>query len=117
MASVLISPYLDELSANIRARPVPWEGYQRASLLSEEEVKRIKAIDKQPIEARRDIVTKESDDYAHLVMKMLGKIKRVDILQYTLVLAGDFISESPAFAQSLISITNGDNMPYMPFIK
>lgn len=117
MASILISPYLDELSANIRARPIPWEGYQRASLISENEVQRIKAIDKQPTAKKREIVMNESDDYAQLVMNLLSKIKRVDILQYTLVLAGDFISETQAFAHSLSSLTGGDDMSYAPFIK
>lgn len=117
MASILISPYLDELTANIRARPIPWEGYQRASLISENEVKQIKAIDKQPAAKKKEIVSKESDDYARLVSDMLGKIKRVDILQYTLVLAGDFISESSSFAQSLISLGDGSDSPYSPFIK
>lgn len=117
MASLLISPYLDELTANIRARPIPWEGYQRASLISEDEVRRIKAIDKQPATKKQEIVTKDCDEYAQLVMNLLGKIKRVDILQYTLVLAGDFISESEAFAHSLISTTTGDGMPYAPFIR
>lgn len=117
MASILISPYLDELTANIRARPIPWEGYQRASLISEDEVRKIKAIDKQPAAKKREIITKESDDYARLVSNMLGKIKRVDIIQYTLVLAGDFISESSSFAQSLISLGDGGSSPYSPFIK
>ncbi|CCG81582.1 putative Vacuolar ATP synthase subunit H [Taphrina deformans PYCC 5710] len=117
MSSVLISPYLDELTANIRARPIPWEGYQRASLISEDEVKRIKAIDKQPALRKHEIISAESDEYAQLVMNLLSKIKRVDILQYTLVLAGDFISEVDAFAQSLISTTDGDDMPYSSFIK
>ena len=117
MSSVLISPYLDELTANIRARPIPWEGYQRASLINEDEVKRIKAIDKQPAARKHEIITSESDEYAQLVMNLLNKIKRVDILQYTLVLAGDFISEVDAFARSLISTTNGEDMPYAPFIK
>lgn len=117
MASILISPYLDEVTANIRARPIPWEGYQRASLLSEEEVTQIKTIDKQPASKRQEIISKQSDEYAHLVMSMLGKIKRIDILQYTLVLAGDFIAESHTFAQSLLSHENGDEAAYKPFIK
>lgn len=117
MASILISPYLDELTANIRARPIPWEGYSRASLISDEETRKIKAIDKQPLARKQEIISKESDEYAQLVMTMLGKIKRVDILQYTLVLAGDFISESDRFAQSLLSSTGDDDMPYGPFIR
>lgn len=117
MAAVLISPYLDELTANIRARPIPWDGYSRASLISEEETKKIKAIDKQPTAKKAEIISQESDDYAELVMAMLAKIKRVDILQYTLVLAGDFISESDKFAHSLLSTTDGEGMPYAPFIK
>lgn len=117
MASILISPYLDEVTANIRARPIPWEGYQRASLISEEEMTKIKAIDKQPASQRQEIISKQSDEYASLIMSMLGKIKRIDILQYVLVLAGDFISESRTFAQSLVSNETGEGMPYAPFVK
>lgn len=117
MASVLISPYLDEVTANIRARPIPWEGYQRASLLSEDEVSKIKAIDKQPASKRQEMISNQSDEYANLVTTMLGKIKRTDILQYVLVLAGDFIAESRMFSQSLLTNHSGDDSPYTPFIK
>lgn len=117
MASILISPYLDELTANIRARPIPWEGYQRANLISEDEIKKIKAVDKQPLAEKTQIISKQSQEYARLILDLLGRMKRVDILQYTLVLAGDFISESKEFAQALLSSSNDKESPYSPFIK
>ena len=49
---------------------------------------------------------------------MLDKIKRIDILQYTLVLAGEFISDSDKFGKALLSNAGDDKeAPYKPFIK
>ncbi|CDO69013.1 hypothetical protein BN946_scf184834.g20 [Trametes cinnabarina] len=49
MSITLVSnPYLDETSAKIRAKPVPWEGYQRAGLITSEELSLIKKVERQP---------------------------------------------------------------------
>lgn len=45
--------WLNELTARIRSRPIPWEGYQRADLVSAEELKLIKKVDAKGVGAGR----------------------------------------------------------------
>ncbi|ORY75458.1 armadillo-type protein [Protomyces lactucae-debilis] len=100
MASIL-SPFLASLADNIRARPIPWQGYQRAGLITDEQVERIKAIDKQPLAKKRELLEKESREYAQLLMKLVREMKRVDILQYTLVLLSDLAQSSEVLSEAL----------------
>jgi V-type H+-transporting ATPase subunit H len=100
MAAIL-SPFLASLGDNIRARPIPWQGFQRAGLISEAQVSQITAIDKQPPHRKRELLDKESRAYAHLLMELVAKSKRVDLLQYTLVLMADLAQTSEAFGEAL----------------
>lgn len=46
---VLVSnSWLEDLTSRTRAKPIPWEGYHRADLVSAEELKMIKKVDRQP---------------------------------------------------------------------
>lgn len=56
---LVANTWLDDLTARTRARPIPWEGYQRADLVSAEELKMIKKVDRQPknkVDAVLDLV-------------------------------------------------------------
>ena len=48
--------YLSSLQNNIRARPIPWEGAVRAGNITEDHLKRIKAVDKVRKEQRRQTI-------------------------------------------------------------
>ncbi|SPO39605.1 related to vacuolar ATP synthase subunit H [Pseudozyma flocculosa] len=41
----LTNKWIQQLTGRIRSRPIPWEGYHRADLLSAEELKMIKSVD------------------------------------------------------------------------
>jgi fido (protein-threonine AMPylation protein) len=56
--SQIYSEFLDELLANIRGRPISWEAQQRSGVIDEDEVKAIKAIDKQRSTKRTELVAK-----------------------------------------------------------
>jgi V-type H+-transporting ATPase subunit H len=82
--------YISSLQNNIRARPISWEGAVRAKTITEEDLKKIKAIDKVRKEQRKT--------YTQLLLggdnvKSIfeSAAKRTDILQYMLVLAGDLV--------------------------
>lgn len=57
------SDFLDELLANIRARPISWEAQQRSGVIDEHEVRTIKTIDKQRRDKRIDLVAKVTCPY------------------------------------------------------
>ncbi|CAG8813798.1 9252_t:CDS:2, partial [Racocetra persica] len=88
----VFNSYLDELTEDIRARPIPWEGYQKAGLITQEELDLLKRIDKQSREQLRLVMQKDADRYAELYTSLLGKMQRVDTVQHILVMTNDMLS-------------------------
>jgi V-type H+-transporting ATPase subunit H len=88
---------LDEYKRLIRDRPVAWDAYIRYNLVTDSDVKKIKAIDKVPKDKRVGIVEKDGEGYARLVLGEDGVLKksangnRVDIVQYILMWTGDLL--------------------------
>jgi len=90
MALPLVSnTYLDETTAKIRQKPVPWEGYQRANLMSTEEFNLVKKIYRQKPKDQEDLLLSEGKIYALLYLRLLKKMTGVDTLQCLLVLIAD----------------------------
>lgn len=90
--------YISSLQNNIRARPISWEGAVRAKTITEEDLKKIKAIDKVRKEQRKQTIEADVKTYTQLLLggedvKSIfeSAAKRTDILQYMLVLAGDLV--------------------------
>lgn len=89
--------YLVELFSNIRGRSIAWDAHVRAGLITESDVKKIKAIDKVSKEKQVSVVEKDVDGYASLVLGPQGGLKkatdgkRVDVVTYMLVLLGDLL--------------------------
>lgn len=110
--------YLNSLQNNIRARPIPWEGAVRAGTITENDLKRIKAVDKVRKDQRRQTV--EADKYAYQSLLLGGDrgksvlesaAKRADVIQYILVLASDLVNGIFSRSQILL-FGQADNMQY-----
>ena len=91
--------YLSSLQNNIRTRPIPWEGAVRAGTITDNDLKRIKAVDKVRKEQRKQTVESETDNYRSLLLGnekeksvFESAAKRIDVIQYVLVLTGDLIN-------------------------
>lgn len=91
--------YLNSLQNNIRARPIPWEGAVRAGTITDNDLKRIKAVDKVRKDQRRQTVEGDKDAYKSLLLGddqgksvLESAAKRADVIQYMLVLASDLIN-------------------------
>ncbi|KAF8964109.1 armadillo-type protein [Flammula alnicola] len=116
--SLLSSAYLDENSARIRAKPVPWEGYQRADLITLEELACIKKVDRQPKARIEAVHLSEGRTYALLYLSLLKKLQRVDTMQCLLVLIADALQDHeeriPLFFRA--SETDPD-LPYAPLLR
>jgi len=88
---------LDEYKGLIRDRPVAWDAYIRYNLVTDSDVKKIKAIDKVPKDRRVGIVEKDGEGYARLVLGEDGVLRksangnRVDIVKYILMWTGDLL--------------------------
>lgn len=90
--------YLSSLQNNIRARPIPWEGAVRAGNITDDHLKKIKAVDKVRKDQRRQTIEGDLAAYTDLLAGgAQGKSvldlasRRTDIVQYILVLASDLI--------------------------
>lgn len=91
--------YLNSLQNNIRARPIPWEGAVRANTITNQDLKRIKAVDKVRKEQRKRVLEENFDSYQSLLLGggddtsvLQAAAKRPDVIQYILVLIGDLIN-------------------------
>lgn len=91
--------YLSSLQNNIRARPIPWEGAVRAGNITDEHLKKIKAVDKVRKEQRQQTIEDDVQGYVSLLAGggesrsvLDSASKRTDIVQYILVLAVDLIT-------------------------
>ncbi|WRT70736.1 uncharacterized protein IL334_007734 [Kwoniella shivajii] len=112
------SPYLDDQSNKINSKPVPWEGYQRAKLLSADELSLLKSINKLPQGQRSTVFATQGPQYAKLYIDLLRKLQRVDTVQAVLVSISDMLSDSSTIHlyHDLNSPVNPED-PYGPLLK
>ncbi|KAL5352329.1 H(+)-transporting V1 sector ATPase subunit H [Pseudogymnoascus australis] len=111
--------YLSSLRNNIRARPIPWDGAVRAGTITEEQLGRIRAVDKVRKDQRKQTVEAEVEAYRSLFLGGEGErsilekaARRADVVQYVLVLLGDLLEGSQALVDGLLEHEN----TYAPFL-
>ncbi|KAI9672078.1 MAG: H(+)-transporting V1 sector ATPase subunit H [Alyxoria varia] len=111
--------YITSLQNNIRARPISWDGAVRAKTITDDDLKKIKSIDKVRKEQRRQTIESDLQGFRKLFLGENGSqsifeaaAKRPDIIQYLLVLSGDLVDDIPPFVETLIGHPN----PYKPFL-
>ncbi|CEP16084.1 hypothetical protein [Parasitella parasitica] len=116
---VLVSnPYLEKKAANIRQKPILWEGYERASLLTHEQVELIKAIDKKPAQAIQDAMDQKGQTYASLILYLLQNLSRPDTIQYVCLMTDDILSANDDNARYFHATSQEDaSFPFAPFIR
>lgn len=122
----LTNKWIQELTQRIRARPIPWEGYHRADLLSAEELKMIKSVDAIVIGQDRSklnpLLDEHGSDYVSLYLRLLSKLSRTDTLQQILVLIDDMLSDRDDRLELFLSLDgqeeqDGIGFPWKPFVK
>jgi V-type H+-transporting ATPase subunit H len=105
--------HLDDHSTKIRNKNVPWDvrlssplppqrpltspqAYQRADLITVEELGLIKKVDRQPRTRVESILLSEGSTYAYLYLGLLKKVNRTDTQQCLLVWITDALAGTPA---------------------
>ncbi|EPQ58239.1 ATPase, V1 complex, subunit H [Gloeophyllum trabeum ATCC 11539] len=110
--------WLDGETAKIRSKPVPWEGYQRAGLVTPEELVLIKKVDRQPRAKAESILLSDGPTYASLYLGLLKKLQRPDTMQCILILIGDALADHderiPLFTRAGETDTE---LPYGPLLR
>ncbi|CAG8433030.1 6324_t:CDS:10 [Ambispora gerdemannii] len=110
--------YLEEFTDTMRRRPIPWEGYQRADIITHEEFELIIAVENISREQLQTILDKDGDKYAQLYISLLERTMRIDTVQHILVLISDMLSENEKRAVYFHNTTIKDpKLPYRPFLK
>ncbi|KAF8226239.1 ATPase, V1 complex, subunit H [Tricholoma matsutake] len=116
--SLVSNTYLDENSAKIRAKPVPWEGYQRADLVTSEELALIKKVDRQPRLKIESILLSDGPTYALLYLRLLKKLQRIDTMQCILVLIADALADHDERITLFLRASESDpELPYAPLLR
>ncbi|PPQ78181.1 hypothetical protein CVT25_015514 [Psilocybe cyanescens] len=116
--SLLSSAYLDENSARIRSKLVPWEGYQRADLITLEELASIKKVDRQPKAKCEAVLLSEGRTYALLYLNLLKKLQRVDTMQCLLILITDALQDHDERIPLFLRAAQTDpDLPYTPLLR
>ncbi|KAF7311660.1 V-type proton ATPase subunit H [Mycena kentingensis (nom. inval.)] len=116
--TLVASAALEESSAKIRSKPVPWEGYQRAGLITSDELALIKKVDRQPKAKTESLLLSECPTYALLYLRLLKKLQRVDTMQSILVLIADAISDHDERIPLFIRAAETDpELPYAPLLR
>jgi V-type H+-transporting ATPase subunit H len=70
----------------------PTQGYQRAGLVTSEELTLIKRVDRQPKAKIESVLLSEGSTYTLLYLNLLKKLQRVDTMQCLLVLIADALA-------------------------
>ncbi|GAA5825560.1 hypothetical protein JCM5353_002340 [Sporobolomyces roseus] len=112
--SLVLNSYLVDKSLKIRSKAIPWDGYQRAGLLSAEDVGLIQRVVGNKDKAE-PILDAEGETYAALYIRLLNKLSRNDTLQFILVLLGDFIADREDRIPLFLS--ESSDSPYPPLLK
>ncbi|KAF9098852.1 H(+)-transporting V1 sector ATPase subunit H [Mortierella sp. GBA35] len=116
--ALVSNAFLDELTTGLRARPIPWEGYQRATLITQAELNYIKAVEKKTGEDLSRVVDKEGNVYGELLISLLQKLVRVDTIQSILILIDDLLLDHEERAAYFLQLGQTDpSLPYAPLLK
>ncbi|KAI0698501.1 ATPase V1 complex subunit H [Cytidiella melzeri] len=116
--SLVANFFLDDASNKIRVKPVPWDGYQRADLITSEELAMIKKVDKQPKAKIESLLLSDGPAYALLYLRLLSKLQRVDTQHWILVMIADMLSDHEERIALFTRASETDpSFPYGPLLR
>ncbi|KAG9226035.1 hypothetical protein CCMSSC00406_0008697 [Pleurotus cornucopiae] len=115
--SLVSNTYLEETSSKFRSKPVPWEGYQRAGLVTSEDLTLIKRIGNN--KARNEsILLSDGQTYALLYLRLLKKLQRIDTMQCLLVLIAEALTDHEERIPLFFRTSESDpELPYVPLLR
>jgi len=116
--NLVSNSYLEESTAKIRVKRVPWEGYQRAGHITPEELALIKKVDGQPKAKTESLLLSDGQTYASLYLGLLKKLQRVDTLQSILVFIADALTDHEERIVLFTGASASDSdLPFGPLLR
>eukprot|EP01112_Ceratiomyxa_fruticulosa_P019821 TRINITY_DN6578_c0_g2_i1.p1 TRINITY_DN6578_c0_g2~~TRINITY_DN6578_c0_g2_i1.p1 ORF type:complete len:454 (+),score=104.96 TRINITY_DN6578_c0_g2_i1:991-2352(+) len=102
----------------VLSREIPWEGYQRADLISERELELIRRYDKKSDQIKSEVLEKEPDVYSELFITFVLKISNPETLQYVLTLINDLLIADPRKVDIFLKLAlKNPQFPYPAFLR
>lgn len=102
----------------VLVRDIPWEGYQRASLITDKELELIRRYDKKPEEVKKALIEKDGATYAELLLTFVMKISNPETQQYVLSLIHDLLVADPRRSELFNNLTGKNpGYPYVPLMR
>ncbi|KAJ1931738.1 H(+)-transporting V1 sector ATPase subunit H, partial [Linderina pennispora] len=77
-AAMVNNQFFDEFTDKVRVKPIPWEGYSRAGLISSVELGQLREFQQKQQEG------KEVGGYAGLLLELADRLSSIDAQQYLL---------------------------------
>ncbi|KAI9493260.1 ATPase V1 complex subunit H [Zychaea mexicana] len=116
--TIIAHPYLDELADKIRNEPIPWEGYERAGLITADEVAMIQHVENKSSEEITHVMSEHGLYYAGMYLDLMHKLARVDAVQKVLVMIQDMLNEHDERIVLFHQASEGrPGYPFAPFHK
>ncbi|KAJ2077832.1 H(+)-transporting V1 sector ATPase subunit H [Coemansia sp. RSA 988] len=91
----------DEFTEKVRVKPIPWEGYSRAGLITAEELKQLKDFQQQQQQINVGTSDIDLSGYVPLLVNLTEKLSSIDALQYLLVVLDELVETDPLSAAVL----------------
>lgn len=95
--------YLDEVRHGVKARPIPWEGYVRANLLTADEASPFKQFEKSTPAERDAAVKAAPGKYVEAITQILGKCGQDDVIKFVVLFTSEIVEEVPEFRTAFAS--------------
>ncbi|KAJ2748712.1 H(+)-transporting V1 sector ATPase subunit H [Coemansia pectinata] len=89
-AAMVNNQFFDEFTDKVRVKPIPWEGYSRAGLISGDDLRELKEY-QQAAAAQANREGKDVAQYMGLLVRLTEKLSSIDALQYLLVQVDDIV--------------------------
>ncbi|KAJ2695844.1 H(+)-transporting V1 sector ATPase subunit H [Coemansia sp. IMI 209128] len=84
--------FFEEFTDKVRVKPIPWEGYSRAGLISGDELRELKEY--QHLAHSSTGGGRDLAEYMGLLVRLTEKLSSIDALQYLLVQIDDLLGDS-----------------------
>ncbi|KAJ1900848.1 H(+)-transporting V1 sector ATPase subunit H [Kickxella alabastrina] len=109
-AAMVHNQFFEEFTDKVRVKPIPWEGYSRAGLISSTELSALKSFQQQRHESNGVSLAQ----FVPLLVSLTEKLSSLDALQYLLVMLDDLVeagdSKSLAGLRERLDAAGGDRV-------
>ncbi|KAJ2772855.1 H(+)-transporting V1 sector ATPase subunit H, partial [Coemansia nantahalensis] len=112
-AAMVSNQFFDEFTDRVRVKPIPWEGYSRAGLISSDELQNLKAFQHRLADEAGGGGALAG--YVPLLVKLAESLSSIDALQYLLVVLDDLVECDAAAVDALRGAEMGEAVARVMF--